>query len=463
MANEKSNIVDFKGNDKLLFGIFLGVITFWLFGMSLGAIIPIIQQDTSISISNISIGISITGMVSGCFIVAAGNLVDRLGSVKMSYIGFVLNIIACSILYLFSDSFSFILGRAIQGLSGAFIMPATMALVKAYYDAKGRQRALSFWSLGSWGGYGLHVIVGGFFASHIGWKYIFIASIVCSILGMLLIKGTPEHKASSDNKQKFDYTGMIIFVVAVSFLNVIILKWRDYGLTSPLILSSTAILIVLLLLFFKVETNKKNNAFIDFSLFKNSAYAGATLSNFTQNCLAGTMVIGSIYAISYLKLGAAEAGWLTIGYLVAVLLMIRVGEKIMQAVGPKKPMLWGTLITTGGVIFLLSTFFIDTGVIYLMLIGYTLFGTGKGMYATPSTDVAMACSPSDKAGVAAGVYKMASSIGAGFGVALTLMIYNSFPADSVYGVISALILNIVFCVVSILSVSLLIPNKIKEY
>jgi hypothetical protein len=42
--------------------------------------------------------------------------------------------------------------RVIQGISAACVMPATLALVKAYFDGKARQRAISFWSIGSWGG-----------------------------------------------------------------------------------------------------------------------------------------------------------------------------------------------------------------------------------------------------------------------------------------------------------------------
>ena len=48
-----------------------------------------------------------------------------------------------------------IIGRIIQGFSAACIMPSTIALVKAYFEGADRQRALSFWSIGSWGGSGV--------------------------------------------------------------------------------------------------------------------------------------------------------------------------------------------------------------------------------------------------------------------------------------------------------------------
>jgi len=47
------------------------------------------------------------------------------------------------------------MGRVVQGLSAACIMPATIALIKTYFEGADRQRALSYWSFGYWGGSGV--------------------------------------------------------------------------------------------------------------------------------------------------------------------------------------------------------------------------------------------------------------------------------------------------------------------
>ena len=77
-------------------------------------------------------------------------------------------------------------------------MPSTIALMKAYFEGADRQRALSFWSIGSWGGTGIASFAGGAIASSLGWRWIFIISIIVAILGMLLLKDTPESKQESD-------------------------------------------------------------------------------------------------------------------------------------------------------------------------------------------------------------------------------------------------------------------------
>lgn len=87
-----------------------------------------------------------------------GGLADRIGRVKMVQIGFILSILG-SVLVALTPTGSFstpvlLTGRVFQGLSGACIMPASLALVKAYWDGPARQRAVSLWSIGSWGGSG---------------------------------------------------------------------------------------------------------------------------------------------------------------------------------------------------------------------------------------------------------------------------------------------------------------------
>jgi DHA2 family multidrug resistance protein-like MFS transporter len=106
-----------------------------------------------------------------------------------------------------------------------------------------------------------------------------------------------------------------------------------------------------------------------------------------------------------------------------VLSTIRVGEKLLQKMGPRKPMLLGSFITGLGILLTSLTFLLAKQYIIVSFIGFTFFGIGLGVYATPSTDAALSNVPEDKAGSASGIYKMASSLGAAFGVAISAAIF----------------------------------------
>ena len=69
------------------------------------------------------------------------------------------------------------------------------------------------------------------------------------------------------------------------------------------------------------------------------------------------------------------------------------------------------------------TFLPDVAYTVVVFIGFALFGLGLGIYATPSTDTAVSNAPDDKIGAASGIYKMASSLGSAFGVAISATVY----------------------------------------
>src|SRR5207237_5950046 len=112
-------------------------------------------------------------------------------------------------------STSVILGRICQGLSGACIMPASLALVKAYWEGAGRQRAVSLWSMGSWGGSGFAALFGGLMAENVGWRWIFFASAAVSVVGMLMVRGTPASRLEASSGYKFVTKDILTFMFTI--------------------------------------------------------------------------------------------------------------------------------------------------------------------------------------------------------------------------------------------------------
>jgi DHA2 family multidrug resistance protein-like MFS transporter len=361
-----------------------------------------------------------------------GGLADRVGRVKIVQWGFVLGIVG-SLLVGSAPSGTFasiflILGRICQGLSGACIMPASLALVKAYWDEAGRQRAISLWSMGSWGGSGFAALFGGVMAENVGWRWIFFASAAVSVAGMLMVRGTPESRTEGKRDYKLDVKGILTFMVAMVALQVLATQGAALGWTSPASLTLLGIAVVVGFVFFRVESGNAN-AFVDFRLFRNVTYTGATLSNLLLNAVAGIIIV----AMALVQIGggmsAQAAGLLTLGYAIAIVAFIRVGEKLLQRFGPRKPMIWGSLVVAVAILLLMPTNVLLGTYKILSAIAFTLFGIGLAFYATPSTDAALANLPDDQTGAGSGIYKMASSLGASFGVAISAAIFTALGAS----------------------------------
>ena len=267
------------------------------------------------------------------------------------------------------------------------------------------------------------------------------------------------------------------FLVAMVALQVLVTQGGSLGWLSPASLGLLAIVVVVGLVFFRIESGNPNS-FVDFRLFRNLTYTGATLSNLLLNAVAGIIVAMTLVQVGG-GMSAQAAGLLTLGYAIAVVAFIRVGEKLLQRYGPRRPMIWGSLIVGATILLLMPTnLFLST---YRLpaAVAFTLFGIGLGFYATPSTDAALANLPADQAGAGSGIYKMASSLGASFGVAISAAIFtalsvNPGPVTWIAGVVAfvgcqdnlavreaalfAYGANLLMIVAAIVSIVLLVPT-----
>lgn len=475
--------VVYQGNDRLLFGIILGVLAFWLFAQTTLNISPLMAQDLGVQQSLMNIAVSITALFSGIFIVVMGGLADRIGRVKIVQWGFVFSIAGSLLIALAPTgamgSTFLMLGRICQGFSGAFIMPASLALVKEYWDGAGRQRAVSLWSMGSWGGSGFAALFGGLMAQNLGWRSIFFAGASISVIGLLMVRGTPESRAEARAGYKFDLGGVVTFMIAMVALQIFATQGASFGWVSWPSLTLLALAVLFGVIFFRIESGNAN-AFVNFGLFRNMTYTGATISNFLLNGVAGMLIV----SMTLLQIGgdmdAQQTGLLTLGYAIAIVAFIRVGEKLLQRFGPRKPMIWGSLIVGASILLLMPTNLMLGTYNILAIVAYTLFGLGLAFYATPSTDAALSNLPSDQAGSGSGIYKMASSLGASFGVAISAAVFTALSGDNssvawIEGVISyvgrqdnlavreaaffALGINLLMVVAAIVSIMVTVPRE----
>ena len=464
--------------NRLILGMVLAVITFWLFAQTTLNVAPAMREELGISESLNNLAVSITALFSGIFIVVAGGLADRLGRVKITYLGLALSVVGSLLIAVSpAGTVAFLMtGRVIQGLSAACIMPATLALIKDYFDGEERQRAVSYWSIGSGGGSGISALFGGIVASTLGWRWIFWMSIAVAVISFLLLRGAPESKAGSTGERGFDWYGFVAFIVAMVAVNVVIGQGAALGWFNPVVIALAFVFVVASVLFFRAELGNLDG-FVDLSLFNNKTYAGATLSNFLLNGAAGTLLVALSLVQQGAGLSSLQSGMLTIGYLVAILGTIRVGEKLLRKMGARKPMLMGCAITAAGILLTTFTFLLVRQYMIFAFVGFTLFGIGLGFYATPSTDAALSNVPNDKAGAASGIYKMASSLGAAFGVAISAALFTSLNGgnftfeplseqilgrtDNVgmrFAAAAALLFNVIMVIVATIAVAVTVPE-----
>src|SRR5690349_24622360 len=110
-----------RGANRLIVGIVLAVVTFWLFAQTTLNVAPTMREELRISESLNNIAVSITALFSGIFIVVAGGLADRLGRLKITYVGLALSVLGSLLIEISTAGTVVFLmtGRVIQGPASA--------------------------------------------------------------------------------------------------------------------------------------------------------------------------------------------------------------------------------------------------------------------------------------------------------------------------------------------------------
>lgn len=423
---------EYKSPGTVLLGMCIGVSLYWLFGNSMSALLPSIGKSLDVQAAdpNLVLASSLAGLVAGIFTVPAGGIADRIGRVLMTRLGLAVGLVGMLAAGLAPSVPVLIVARFFQGFASAILMPATLGLVRVYYNDADRPRAISLWSMSTFGATSVSALFGGLVATYIGWRWVFLLAVPFIFLAYYLLRAAPERKAAGTGQRAFDTIGLLTLIIGLLALNLAVSYGRVWGWTSLNVILCLAVFVVTMALFIPNEL-RHNAPIADLRLFKNKLFTGPVVANFVINTLIGILFVVQTYLQRGRGLTPIQAALLTLGYAIAVVTLIRVGEKISLRTGPRLPMVLGSLcFVVMALLPSLTSITSNTAYFALVFIGLAFLGIGLGLFATPATNAAVSSAPPDKAGVASGIFKMGSSLGGAFGIAIHLVIYGAVAAST---------------------------------
>ena len=153
-----------------LVAITLGVAMIIVDASIVNVAIPTIIRELGIGITQAEWANSIYSLVFASLLITFGRFGDLFGRRLMFLIGLAV-FLAASLLTAEAQSGTILLtGRLLQGVGGAFILPATLSIVNANF--RGRERAIAFgiWGSTIGGMAALGPLAGGWFTTHLSWR-----------------------------------------------------------------------------------------------------------------------------------------------------------------------------------------------------------------------------------------------------------------------------------------------------
>lgn len=381
----------------------------------LGLATPYISEDLKPSGTQLLwIGDVYSFVIAG-LLVSMGSLGDRIGRKKLLLVGATaFGLISVLNAYATTPEMM-ILARALLGVAGATLMPATLALIRnIFHDPRERSLAIGIWGATASAGTAVGPVVGGFLLEHFWWGSVFLINLpVMVVLVLVGIKLLPESKSPSHGP--WDLISVTLSLVGVIGVVYAVKEAAAHGPSGAVF--ATGLIGVAALVWFVRRQLTLPAPLLDVRLFRHRGFSGAVLADlFTVLGLSGLVFFLSQYLQLVQGRGPFEAGLAEIpaavGAVAAGLVAGRYARRFSVRV-----VVSGGLAAVGLALGTLTVLGQSTG---YPVLGAALLvvGIGAGFSFTVTADVILSTVPKDQAGAASAVSETAYELGAALGIAL---------------------------------------------
>jgi len=373
-----------------------------------------IQKDLHPSTTNQDWIIDAYPLAVGSLLLFFGTVGDRYGRRLALCTGLVIFAVA-SVFGVMANSPNQLIGaRALLGVGGAFIMPATLAYVRLLFPKHERKKAFAIWSGSSGLGLVGGPLVAGALMNPIGWQGTFWVNLAfCAALltGALLTVPPSRNPAA----RRIDVLGALLAVATVAPLIYATVEASAYGWTSSRVLGGIGASIIGLGFFCAWELHT-GSPMLDIRWFRSRPFRiGAALIVLGFTAGIGILYASALFIEEYLLHGALRTGveMLPLGF--GIVAGAAINGRVIPRFGLRWPIVGSMLLAAAGaaVLIIWHTSYTADG------IALAIMGLGVGFFLPSLTEEVMNGAPPEAGGVAGATADVAVEIGAALGVGIS--------------------------------------------
>jgi EmrB/QacA subfamily drug resistance transporter len=376
--------------------------------------LPDIQRSLHSSFSDLQWVINAYALTLAAFLLTSGSIADLVGRKRVFITGLFVFTASSALCGLSTTPLMLNLARAVQGTGGAMMFATSLALIADAF--RGKDRGMAFGVFGAVNGAAVAVgpVLGGVITSGIGWEWIFFVNVPIGAIAVYVTL-TQVVDSRDPNATGVDWAGLVTFSGSLFLLVYALVQGNQKGWGSPEIVSLLIAAAVLLAAFVLVE-HLQTRPMLDLSLFRCSAFAGASIVAFTLSSSFFAMFLYlTLYIQDVLGYSPLQAGLRFLPTTLMTFIVAPIAGKLSVRV-PVRLLLGSGLALIG--IGLLAMTGVDATSGWTILIpGFLLAGAGVGLVNPPLASTAVGVVPPERSGMASGINSTFRQVGIATGIA----------------------------------------------
>lgn len=387
--------------------------------------LPVIHHDLGASSEALQWMMNGYLLTIAILVISAGRLGDMFGRKRAFLVGIVFFAAGSVVSATAASPEMLIAGRVVQGIGAAPMLTLSLALICNVFPERSEQAsALGIWAAVSAVALAIGPLAGGALIE-LDWRLIFWVNLPIAVIGFAIMALAAPESTDPGSGTKIDWSGLGLLSVGL-FAVVLALVEADAWGAGPAL--AVGIAGALALLAFASVERRVREPLVEFSLFRNGPYFGATAAAFA--------LVGSYWAVMFFQPqylqdarghSAVESGLLILPITVPMIFISPFSGRLIGRFGARRLMSAGMVLGTIGMLVLTR---IDGSSPYgTLLAGYLLFGIALGFVYAPMSTAAMAAMPAEKVGIAAGVLAMNRLVAGAVALAASGAVFHALLGD----------------------------------
>ncbi|MEV5440469.1 MFS transporter [Streptomyces sp. NPDC052682] len=366
--------------------------------------------------------VSAYAVAFGGFLLLGGRMADLLGRRRMFTTALVLYGLASLAGGLATGPGTLVAARAVQGLGGALLLPATLSLINTSFDEGAeRNRALAVWGGAGAVGLALGSLLGGVLTNSLGWQAVFYVNVPLALGAAAVAWRTITPDAPRERGRSFDLAGALSATAGSTALVFGVVQGPEAGWTSGTVLTALLAGLALIGVLFAVEAHTAH-PLMPLRLLRNRnlvAAMGVTfifMGTFGAQYYFFTLYLQNVHHYSAMATGLAFLPSALTG-----MAGTKASEKLLARAGIRTTLTAGLLLGAAGMA-ILALSLSPTGHYAALLPGIIALSLGQGlawtaMFAAAGTGVDAA-----HQGIASAMASTTQQIGSAVGLAVLIAV-----------------------------------------
>ncbi|MGA2930633.1 MAG: DHA2 family efflux MFS transporter permease subunit [Acidimicrobiales bacterium] len=367
-----------------------------------GIALPSIGRDFHGGVGTLQWVVTGYALTLAAFLLLGGSLGDRYGRKRVFSVGVVWFAAASACCGLAPGAGLLITARVVQGVGGALLTPASLAILQASFRAEDRARAIGTWSGLSGVAAAAGPLVGGSLIAIGSWHWVFFINLpVAAVVLVVTARHVPESRDPTSSG-RIDAAGASLAVVFLAGLTYGLIEAPTRGWSSPAVVASLTVAAVAAPAFLVVE-HRRTRPMLPLGLFRSRQFSGANAVTFAvYGALGGALFLLPVELQIVKHYSPLQSGLALLPVTLVMLTLSARSGALSARIGPRLQMTVGPLVVGAGLALLTRA--THPGSYWSEVFpAVLLFAFGLAVTVAPLTATAMGAAPAEHSGIASAV------------------------------------------------------------